>query len=331
VKQIKQPSSSNLAAVIAIGLLASFGLPSPANAAATAPCPPGTPLAQTILAPPTVAFGRKFTAKLEYVNETGWFSVGPANFSYGPITGGGPIAGEFIRSVSGVDDLSPEIVFTRGAAPGKFSASWIQETGSKSTKPPTYVECEATTSASPTPIVGKLSPVRPRIVNENGDSSFNLVARCPERQRFSDVEVTQPSTAPVKLELRGAGSHGTAKTLDVCNWTWEGTLKTRAWSVRGGSSLDSGSQWLTVESGLLEARRPSRMRFRGSQAGVELAKGRFSMIWEIEGWHTIFDGTDAFVNYCIDEGRTIRSTNGRLHCRYPGYFRQRTFGLHWSK
>ena len=32
----------------------------------------------------------------------------------------------------------------------------------------------------------------------------------------------------------------------------------------------------------------------------------------------IYRGTDAFVNYCIDEGKQIRSSNGRLYCVRPG-------------
>lgn len=42
---------------------------------------------------------------------------------------------------------------------------------------------------------------------------------------------------------------------------------------------------------------------------------------------TFFEGTDAFVNKCINGGFTIKSRGGRLYCRTPSVTTKRMFGL----
>lgn len=47
----------------------------------------------------------------------------------------------------------------------------------------------------------------------------------------------------------------------------------------------------------------------------------------------IYEGTDAFVNYCIDKGREIRSRNGRLFCWRVGAWETVgwSFAFHYSR
>lgn len=60
-----------------------------------------------------------------------------------------------------------------------------------------------------------------------------------------------------------------------------------------------------------------RFRYRISSAGVLLQSGTIVARTRLVGGGTFYEGSDEFVNYCIDENRPIHSAGGRLYCIEP--------------
>jgi len=53
------------------------------------------------------------------------------------------------------------------------------------------------------------------------------------------------------------------------------------------------------------------------EGGAKLDSGRFAVTWrETGGPRKIWEGTDDFINICIDKTQHIRSEGGRLYCYY---------------
>lgn len=40
--------------------------------------------------------------------------------------------------------------------------------------------------------------------------------------------------------------------------------------------------------------------------------------------HDVYEGSDEFTNFCLNEDRTVYSRDGRLYCHWPGYVVRRT-------
>lgn len=315
--------------LIAAGVVCHIAAALLTASASAAPCPPGTPAAFSIKAPATVAVGRKFTAEFSSTSSEGWSAtageglLAPAALSFAPVSPGAHLSGAFTTSTTRSYTTSPPIRFKRGDEAGRLSASWTQSRGTQGSKYAPYEECEASTSAIVTPIRGELTQVQATIVHEFGDSDFRLVMPCRSR----DGDITQASTAPLKFEFRGAGARRHFSLSDVCEYTSTGTLKTRNWWIPAGENA-RGAQTLTLELFSI-ARKPVVMHFQVSQASELLASGHFKVRTRYKPSRTIFEGSDAFINYCIDHTRTLHSHHGRLYCVYPGYLREIAFDLHW--
>lgn len=62
-----------------------------------------------------------------------------------------------------------------------------------------------------------------------------------------------------------------------------------------------------------------------------LVAGRFTIDTSITPSRRIYEGTDAFVNYCINESVRIWSHNGRLYCQTPKRARYRLTSFHHKR
>lgn len=119
---------------------------------------------------------------------------------------------------------------------------------------------------------------------------------------------------PLTLTLRGGGDRMRLHTVSTCNGHWR--KRGDAPGVRFESSFwsyprYSGTTVLMLVSGFTTFRREYRFELRAVDR-------------RMVGWVTaankeareerIFEGADAFVNFCINRGKEIRSSNGRLYC-----------------
>ena len=73
------------------------------------------------------------------------------------------------------------------------------------------------------------------------------------------------------------------------------------------------------------------LHFNARQAGRKLVFGYFKVVTYSSRSRFIYEGSDAFVNYCIDSGQKIESSGGKLYCWYPGYHHTYVTSLHWSR
>jgi hypothetical protein len=115
-------------------------------------------------------------------------------------------------------------------------------------------------------------------------------------------------------------------TPDVCKVEWREArvprLTTLAWSFRGEDEV-TGEPASTAESNI-------EIGFDWSESGgvIPRTKYRVTVVTRDQRvsrrllaeasrnghYERVYEGTDAFVNYCIDRSKEIRSANGRLFC-----------------
>jgi hypothetical protein len=62
------------------------------------------------------------------------------------------------------------------------------------------------------------------------------------------------------------------------------------------------------------ARRTGQLKLRIVSDGQLLGQASYRYIVVVQGRRQIWQGTDAFVNYCIGEGKRIWSSGGKLYC-----------------
>lgn len=336
------PARSGLVLIVALS-----GFLSLASQSAAAPCPPGTPAAFELAAPSTVAYGRTFRAQFSATSSEGWYSWGsaigmdgvliqPGTLSFGSVSPGGRLADQFTKAITKEFGQSPPVAFHPREGAAQFTASWTQARGTPESRFEPFEECQEARSVETRPIRGNVAQVRAAVVRELGDSVFRLSVACPGEKEPEGgfFNITRAWTAPVSIEIRGAGAKRKTTLPDICEFDYRQRLKARPWHAeleprsRGERSI--GEQALTVEPNFSN-RGAVLMHFRVKQGPQLLAAGRFQMEGRFRASRKIWEGSDAFVNFCIDKTRMLRSYHGRLFCVYPGFLRYYAFGLHLSK
>lgn len=136
------------------------------------------------------------------------------------------------------------------------------------------------------------------------------------------VSIPEPRSAcrkahsPATLVLRGGGDVLRAHTSTLCAdgyWVRRGRAPGIQFLYRSNfwrSNGRIGSTFLLAPS-FGTAKRQYRFTLRTRDRAV---KGRLYVHHVAADEEQIFEGTDAFVNYCINQGKEIRSENGRLYC-----------------
>lgn len=119
---------------------------------------------------------------------------------------------------------------------------------------------------------------------------------------------------PVQITVRGSGAASTLSTPDEC---WPGT-----WRVRGHTPSVSTTRSLTASGSIVEFHSAGH-RNRTYQVTVRVAgrvvrRGRLENYYDSVPPTRVFEGTDQFVNYCIDQSKTVYSYHLRLFCWLPG-------------
>jgi hypothetical protein len=103
-----------------------------------------------------------------------------------------------------------------------------------------------------------------------------------------------------------------------CQWK-SSSVRGKGFVLRGFPS-DNGLSARFVS--LLRKRARESLRYTVSFRGKTLRKGSFKSRTEFDRGkkaYRIYEGSDAFVNYCINKFKTIKSSGGRLYCYHPGY------------
>lgn len=306
----------------------------PMATAEAAPCPAGTPSALEIKAPTTVAYGRTFGAELIEASAEGWSANGVAasgTFSYRPALSEAVSPSTFAVPIPATFDpsslpTSPLIVINRGEGPGVLTATWTQGIGGQPfSKQKDRTECEAATSVTVTPIRGALATVEPGYRYKDVSTFFDLRLKCPHGE---SEDISQTSTAPVTIRLSGGGQRTQLRYSDIC--------EANGFQVRGRYwkftefAFESGSDYthaLVLIPRQLRGR-SIRMHFDVHQAGETLAYGNFRIATQSEPGRFIYQGSDGFVNYCIDTGQELRSSSGKLNCFYPGRYKATVTNAH---
>jgi hypothetical protein len=222
---------------------------------------------------------------------------------------------------------SPPVTLNHGDSPGVFTASWTQAIGGlKLSKQKEQIECQASASATVAPAQGELATAKPGYRYKGLSTFFELRLNCPYG-KFEDF--SQTSTAPVLVKMEGGKQRTRLKYLDICE-TNGFLVKAQYWKF---TEFAFESSSLYVHSLVLLPRnlrgRAIRMHFEVRQAGEKLAYGNFKVTTHSQPGRTIYQGTDAFVNYCIDTGQELRSSSGKLQCYYPGRYRATIHDAHW--
>lgn len=331
--------------LLAVAISASFL--SLGSSAVAAPCPSGTPAAFELAAPSTVAYGRTFRAQFSATSVEGWYSWGsaigmngvllePGTLSFGSISPEDRLGDRFTKIITKEFGESPLVAFEPGEGAGEFTASWTQARGQPESRFEPFEECQETKSIETRPIRGNLAHVRAAIVRELGDSVFQLSLSCPGQKESEGgfFDITRASITPISIQVRGAGANRKTTLSDICEFDYRQKLETRPWQAylesRSRNERHLDEQVFTVEPNFSN-KGAAPMHFRVTQGSKLLAAGRFKMEGRFRPSRKIWEGSDAFVNYCINETRTLRSHHGRLFCVYPGFLRYYAFGLKWSK
>jgi hypothetical protein len=290
--------------------------------ASAAPCPPEVSAALALHAPERAAYERGFSAHISRPFTEERVDVEGLRISFQPASKGGKLASAFTASpdppkaeFEGFETRT--LWFASGDGPGLLTARWTQgdhETG---------VVCEESQSIEIRPIRGRLSPVHAELRWEKGSHEFTLEMPCAAGKK-EEFEMVSP--APVLVTIKGADGRKIARVPDVCLESRFKAFETRNWAIY--RTLVGDNVGIQVSS--FGVRRPALMRFEVRQAGQLTAQGRFRIWDQSRPSRRIYEGSDAFVNYCIDETREIRSSHGRLYCVYPGYYRTLASDLHWS-
>jgi hypothetical protein len=142
-----------------------------------------------------------------------------------------------------------------------------------------------------------------------------------------EFEVYRPSAChrAAMGEVSITVSHGrTRRTValnDQCgHFTSRGGAAYRKWELRASARYG----FRTAQFRDLRRRTGQwDYRYRITALGRTMKTGRFRVITRYRRAYRIWEGTDAFVNVCINDLRRIWSSGGRLYCDEPGFAARR--------
>jgi hypothetical protein len=140
------------------------------------------------------------------------------------------------------------------------------------------------------------------------------VARINIGSPDADLDCRETADVPLSLHV-GTGSPGRMarqlRSPDVCGRT-QRSITTKTWTLR----QDARQRFVFRAA---DINKPTRQLFRWvATAGDRVvARGRFVVHRRYFPPRRIWQGTDAFVNVCINRGYTVRSEGGRLYCTVP--------------
>jgi hypothetical protein len=123
---------------------------------------------------------------------------------------------------------------------------------------------------------------------------------------------------PVTVSLSG---HGSVKlTIDPCSEHRQRIAGHRWRAQAFGIDPSADGNWPTFELTVPPGRTETQhYRYTVTVGTALVAKGSITIGTRFHPSRPIHEGEDAFVNYCIDEGRRVESLEGKLYCFGPDY------------
>jgi hypothetical protein len=214
-----------------------------------------------------------------------------------------PSSGQTPEAAVGVDDEYDGGFQTHiGDGPIMVTIQWTQMAADGST-------CTRIAASMPVTVVnsGQQAALRMRTSLVNAQATLAFTGDC---------ELIGPS--PATVTLKGAGLVRRFRLPDVCG----------RWSRTGGPGLPN----LSVGTQSASVTTPASLDL--FTAGGQTASHSYTLMARYAGaTHTfqlvasvthqpltlVYEGTDAFVNYCIDDAKRIMSLNHQLYCVRPGF------------
>jgi hypothetical protein len=197
----------------------------------------------------------------------------------------------------------------QGSGPVTVRLSYTVDTSFTSYGQPS---CERTSTASVAPIRGEAPRVR---------LSSGLTAMVVRIERPRSCEMT--AVMPVRIAIRGGGRRSTYEIPDVCG---ESTTR-KGWIdeadvYRYGPRPKRLSLWSAYPRLEFRPAKPRRSyrqtyRVRASVGGRVVANRRLVVSYRYYPAERVWAGTDRFFNYCLNGGKKLRSSGGRLYCVEP--------------
>lgn len=297
--------------------------------AAAAPCSAANPKAVQIVPPAEILFGRQTEIPVTaedaiYTGEWGLSGGawgGEVQFTASSADPAAPISHPFAQTVVptvhgyeyyDIDEL-PTLLLELGDGPAQLSATWEQYQQGDS-----YQSCTATTSVVVSGVSGGDPPRRVKAI---ADLEYSIDRRRSPRyftwwEEWVEFEVTpaKPAHAAISaltVQVKGAGDVRTMSLADQGDERWT----SRRWGAK---------RWHLAPSGRFipnpNLRETERFRFVMRFGGQVINRGSFRVDYERAFSERIWEGSDAFINVCINSTRRLFSRHHRLYCwdyRYP--------------
>jgi len=265
-------------------------------------CRPGIPNVLSINAPSEVAAGRTARIVVGYQGNTVQ-SVSAGTLTATLFSADTPYySHQFSRSeISNFNnndaDESFPIPLPRHGGSVEVDVNYQQDESSNGGPP----ECLQDQYTFVKPVAGKTPTVH--VSTYGGTISFSAPGGCSETKIVS-----------AEIEVRGKGADSVLRSKDVClpgSWKVHG----RTSGVSTGTGVDGSGSTVTFNL-VAHINRQYQMVVRVGGRVVKYVL--MTTVYQNTPAMRVYQGTDAFVNYCIDQSHTIYSYNHQLFCWRPG-------------
>jgi hypothetical protein len=269
------------------------------------PCPSGTSPSLTLQVPAVVAYGRKATLT---VNDPNGDSIDTATITMQSSTSGSVFYEHQLSDseINSLEQSNPEQFFIQLLATNGSADVTLQYTEQISSDDLTS---EASCVEQVTKLVTGTRGQRPTVqfANNWGDLGQDAAVRFAAPTR---CVLTEPLGGSIVIS--GHGARLVATSDDVCSagWTERGRIP--------GVSVSQASSG--VASSVVFSPSGSNREFRVvvSLAGKVVKRGWLSASYSTYPAMRVYQGTDQYINYCIDDNQTVFSYQGRLFCWQDG-------------
>jgi hypothetical protein len=198
-----------------------------------------------------------------------------------------------LNNLEAENTLTFFIEFSRGQGPAVVTLAYDESVLTTTLSSPV---CTMSKSVQVSPIVGAVPTAR--FTDDPSDASILFAA---------PGGCSKTRIVPATVTVTGHGAHMRAKTADACSGHW-----TRRGSIPGvsiGWSANSRGEFVFAPSGSNESYQVT-VRVKGHVA----KRGSLNAVYFVVPSKRIWEGTDAFVNYCIDGNHTVYSLHHKLYC-----------------
>jgi hypothetical protein len=289
--------------VVVLVVLASTTTLARTAAAQLTPCAPGNEAA-TLVAPKAVAFGRTDNFHLHNTPNDRYYDTEGQYAAVSPVRGGvfansyvAPAKRNWpIQPLTGDGDALITVTYQEYSQPDDARVDYCQRTLQ------TVVKIGK----------GKSASVNARKYQYGETLRGSLQA---------SKECANTNANPLTLNLHGGGINKTFHLSDVCGGNWkEPTFRKNGMKVvLKNSAGGNGRPEYDVSALYLPTNRTNRYTVTLRQGSAVIKRSLIKVRWINNEGREIYEGTDAFVNVCINGNHKIYSRHLRLYCVVGAY------------